>query len=201
MKKYAALLVLSFLAVSRPALAVESQNVWDMAKSDKYDTKLGGMFGRGLLNISTSFVDILVHTVEGTQNGPAFVGTMSGLGSGLGCTALRLTSGALDVLTFWVPNFNGFPLSPSYSNCLEGTSMEKQAVQPVAPDWSKQQADFDAERAKLEKAARDAKDAMAAEREAFEKAQKQALDDLAKERARLAAEEKARQDKLQYVKK
>ncbi len=198
MKKYVVCLMFLLLALARPALAVESQNVWDMAKSPKYDTKLGGMFGRGLLNVSTCFVDILVHTVEGTQKGPAFVGTMAGLGSGLGCTALRLTSGALDVLTFWVPNFNGFELSPSYSNCMEGTSMDSKPAQ--APDWSKQQAAADAERAKLEKAAKDAKEAMAAERAAFEKAQKQAMDDLAKEKARLAAEQKAQQDKLKFIK-
>lgn len=194
MKKFTASLVILFLAVSRPVLAAESQDVWDMAKSDKYGTKAGGMFGRGLLNILTSPLDIIVQTVEGTQNGTPFIGTMSGLGTGLGCTALRLTSGALDVLTFWAPNYNGFPLSPSYSNCLEGTSMEKTQVQSApAPDWSKQQAD-------VEKAARDAKDAMAAEREAFAKAQKQALDDLAKEKARLAAEEKAKQDKMKFIK-
>ena len=193
MKKFFALFLLALTAIAGSALAVESQNVWDMAKSDKYDTKIGGMFGRGLLNVCTCFVDLLVHTVEGTQKGPAFVGTMSGLGSGLGCSALRVTSGALDVLTFWVPNYNGFPLSPSYSNCLEGTSMDKTPAAQPAPDWSKQQAEID-------KAAKDAKDAMAAEREAFEKAQKQAMDDLAKEKARLAEEEKAKQEKMKFIK-
>ncbi len=199
MKKYAAWFVILFLAVSRPVLAAESQDIWAMAKSDQYGTKAGGMFGRGLVNIVTSPLDIIVQTVEGTQKGAPFIGTMSGLGTGLGCTALRLVSGALDVLTFWAPNYNGFPLSTSYSSCLEGTSMAKAPEKPAA-DWSKEQAAVDAERAKLEKAAHDAKEAMTAERAAFDKAQKQALDDLAKEKARLAEEEKAKAEKMKYIK-
>ncbi|MBN1688972.1 MAG: hypothetical protein JW893_07715 [Candidatus Omnitrophica bacterium] len=99
-------------------------DVWEMAESDQYGTKLGGMLGRGGINIATCFVDVIVHTVEGTQEGPAFVGTLGGLGSGIACTALRVTSGALDVVTSWVPGFNGFPVSKSYSDCLDfgGTS-------------------------------------------------------------------------------
>jgi len=192
MKKKFSLILAAALLLSLPGSVRASDDVWTSAKSEKYGTKAGAMLGRGVLNVGTSFVDILVHTVEGTQNGPAFIGTMSGLGSGLGCTALRLTSGALDVLTFWVPNYNGFPLSPSYSNCLEGTSMEAKPAQ-AGPD-------YDAERAKLEAASRDAQNAIAAEREAFEKAKKQAMDDLEKEKARLAAEQKKNAEKLKYIK-
>ncbi|MBI3312887.1 MAG: hypothetical protein HYZ83_01440 [Candidatus Omnitrophica bacterium] len=99
--------------------AYAGDDVWTMAKSEKYGTKFQGMLGRGLLNVATCFVDLIQHTVEGTQEGPPLVGTLTGLGSGIGCTALRVTSGALDVLTSWVPGFNGFPVAKSYSNCLE----------------------------------------------------------------------------------
>lgn len=113
------LLFLSF--ISTPLLFAEEavDTVWQSANSPVYGTKFGGMLGRGLLNIATCFVDVIVHVVEGSKQGPPVVGTLTGLGSGIGCTALRVTSGALDVLTFWVPDFNGFPVSRSYKNCLE----------------------------------------------------------------------------------
>ncbi len=186
--KKASLILMAAVLIGLPHNA-QANDAWSMAKSEDYGTKAGGMFGRGLVNVGTCFVDLLVHTVEGTQNGPAFIGTMSGLGSGLGCSALRVTSGALDVLTFWVPNYNGFPLSTSYSNCLEGTSLAPQpVVQPAqseqpSVDWKQQQ------------------DSLNAEREAFEKSRQKALDDLEKEKAKLAAEQKkTAQNKLKYIK-
>ena len=100
--------------------AYAGDSVWEMANSPEYGKKVGGMLGRGVINVATCFMDLIVQTVEGTQDGPPFVGTMTGLGGGLGCSALRVTSGALDVLTFWVPDFNGIPVGRSYSNCLEG---------------------------------------------------------------------------------
>jgi len=117
MKKAGWFMILVSLFVLAPA--AHAASVWEMAKSDHYGRKLGGMLGRGLINIATCFVDVIVHTVEGTKEGPPFVGTMTGLGSGIGCTALRVTSGALDIVTSWVPGFNGFPVSRSYYNCLE----------------------------------------------------------------------------------
>lgn len=33
---------------------------------------------------------------------------------------LRALSGGVDLATFWVPGFNGFPVSDSYDNCLAG---------------------------------------------------------------------------------
>ena len=118
MKKITLLLmVLMGLLLTQNAFA--NENVWEMANSPQYGKKVGGMLGRGLVNVATCFVDLIVQTVEGTQDGPPFVGTMTGLGGGLGCSALRVTSGALDVLTFWVPDFNGIPVGRSYSNCLE----------------------------------------------------------------------------------
>lgn len=123
------------LAFAPSGLAQES--IWEMANSDHYGKKVGGMLGRGLLNLATCFVDVIVHTVEGTQEGPPFVGTMTGLGSGIGCTALRATSGALDIITFWVPGFNGFAVSRSYSNCLEfeGKTTRSYETPPATPSY------------------------------------------------------------------
>ena len=128
MKKITLLLmVLMGLLLTQNAFA--NENVWEMANSPQYGKKVGGMLGRGLVNVATCFVDLIVQTVEGTQDGPPFVGTMTGLGGGLGCTALRVTSGALDVLTFWVPGFNGIPVSKSYENCL---AMEEETTPTAA---------------------------------------------------------------------
>lgn len=108
--------VLSFLF--SPVSFAASKSIWELAQSEGYGEKSGGMLGRGLLNASTCFVDILVQTVDGTKQGPPLLGTLTGLGGGIGCTALRATSGVLDISTFWVPGFNGFPVSKSYNNCL-----------------------------------------------------------------------------------
>lgn len=117
MKKVMLFAILAALLLAPCAFAEDS--VWESAKSDQYGKKAGGMLGRGLVNAATCFVDLIVQTVHGTQDGPPFVGTLTGLGAGLGCTALRATSGVLDIVTFWVPGFNGMPVSRSYSNCLE----------------------------------------------------------------------------------
>lgn len=119
MKKLVLLMMLiAGLTVSRTAFAAEG-DIWDMAQSQQYGKKAAGMLGRGVVNVATCFVDIIVQTVHGTQDGPPFVGTLTGLGGGIGCGALRVSSGALDVLSFWVPDFNGIPVSRSYENCLE----------------------------------------------------------------------------------
>lgn len=136
MRKVTMLLVLMGLLLTQKAYAGDS--VWEMANSPEYGKKVGGMLGRGVINVATCFMDLIVQTVEGTQDGPPFVGTMTGLGGGLGCSALRVTSGALDVLTFWVPDFNGIPVGRSYSNCLEGiedapASYEAPGVAAQAP--------------------------------------------------------------------
>lgn len=142
MKKLALFLLFFSLILTPKLFAQEDaarENVWQAANSEIYGTKAGGMIGRGLLNIVTCFVDVLVHTVEGTKEGPPLVGTLTGLGSGIGCTALRVTSGAVDVLTFWVPGFNGFPISRSYSNCLEfeadetGTASQETGAAAAGP--------------------------------------------------------------------
>jgi putative exosortase-associated protein (TIGR04073 family) len=106
---------------SQPAWAARLR-VHEMAESQQYGRKAGGMLGRGLLNVVTSPVDVLVNTVNETKAGPPFVGTLTGLGRGVGCGVLRLGSGAVDVVTFWVPGFNGFPVSDSYENCFSGSA-------------------------------------------------------------------------------
>lgn len=136
MKKFFSL-VLVFCMLAGPL--AHASDVWTMAESDQYGRKAGGMLGRGFVNIATSFVDVIVQTVEGTKNGPPFFGTLTGLGTGIGCTALRLLSGALDVTTFWVPGFNGFVVCKSYKNCINcepvaaPVAQEPAAYSPPAP--------------------------------------------------------------------
>jgi len=78
-------------------------------------------------------VDIVVQTVNRTKTDAPFIGTLTGMAGGLGCTALRAGSGIVDVALFWVPGFNGFPVSRSYDNCLEESSEVAKPVQePVA---------------------------------------------------------------------
>jgi putative exosortase-associated protein (TIGR04073 family) len=72
----------------------------------------------GVLNVGTCFVDVVVNTVNGTKAGPPLVGTLTGAAKGLGCGVLRAASGVVDVATFWVPGFNGIPVSDSYEDCL-----------------------------------------------------------------------------------
>lgn len=108
-----------------------AKDVWELAKSDLYKEKAGGMLGRGLLNAATSPVDIVVQTVDKTKSGPPLIGTLTGMASGLGCTALRASSGIVDAALFWVPGFNGFPVNRSYNNCLEEESSI--TVEPTQP--------------------------------------------------------------------
>ena len=101
----------------QPAWAART-SVHEAAESQEYGRKFGGMLGRGALNVVTSFVDIIVNVVNDTKAGPPLVGTLTGVAKGAGCGVLRLGSGAVDLVTFWVPGFNGFPVSDSYENCV-----------------------------------------------------------------------------------
>ena len=123
-KVLVALVICAFLLVP----VSFAKDVWENAQSDLYKEKVGGMLGRGLLNVATSPVDIFVQTVNRSKEGPALIGTMTGMAGGLGCTALRASSGIVDVALFWVPGFNGFPVAKSYDNCLEESS---EVVEPV----------------------------------------------------------------------
>jgi hypothetical protein len=96
--------------------------VHDAAESTEYKVKAGGMLGRGVLNALTCFVDPIVAVVDETRNGPPLVGTLVGVGKGLGCGTLRLLSGGVDIVTFWVPGFNGIPIGTEYGDCFTGAS-------------------------------------------------------------------------------
>ena len=110
-------LVVVMMVSAQPAWAVRTQ-VHEAAESQQYGRKFGGMIGRGALNIVTSFVDVIVNIVNDTKAGPPLVGTLTGVAKGVGCGVLRLGSGAVDIVTFWVPGFNGFPVSDSYEHCF-----------------------------------------------------------------------------------
>ncbi len=136
MRRVMGMAALSVLLVSQPAWAARTQ-IHEAAESPEYGRKFGGMIGRGALNAVTCFVDVLVNVVNETKAGPPLVGTLTGLAKGTGCGVLRLGSGAVDLVTFWVPGFNGFPVSDSYENCLvvAGPSASMSAP-PVSPSQS-----------------------------------------------------------------
>ncbi len=130
MKKIALVALVGLTLCAQEAWAMRTP-VHEAAESPQYGRKFGGMIGRGLLNVSTCFVDLLVNVVNETRNGPALVGTLVGVGKGAGCTVLRAGSGVVDVATFWVPGFNGFPVSDSYDNCLAFAPAQPAAVAPA----------------------------------------------------------------------
>ncbi len=131
MKKAKVLLALVICAFLLVPMSF-AKDTWEMAQSDIYKEKAGGMLGRGFVNAATSPVDIFVQTVNRTKEGPPLIGTMTGMAGGLACTALRAGSGIMDVALFWVPGFNGFPVARSYDNCLEESS-EVAVETPVVP--------------------------------------------------------------------
>lgn len=131
MKKAKVLLALVICAFLLVPMSF-AKDVWELAQSDSYKEKTGGMLGRGLVNAATSPVDIFVQTVNKTKTETPFIGTLTGMAGGLGCTALRASSGIVDVALFWVPGFNGFPVSRSYDNCLEESAEAPAVQQPVA---------------------------------------------------------------------
>lgn len=128
--------------VAAGLLVIGSQPAWaartkahEAAESMQYGQKFGGMIGRGALNVITSPVDIIVNLVNETKAGPPLVGTLVGVGKGLGCGVLRLGSGAVDLVTFWVPGFNGFPVSDSYDNCI-ATGTSSASLESMPPGYS-----------------------------------------------------------------
>ena len=111
-------MVAIIMVLGMPPVWAARTPVHDAAESQDYGRKFGGMIGRGALNVATSFMDVLVNLVDDTKAGPPLVGTLTGIAKGTGCGVLRLASGAVDLVTFWVPGFNGFPVSDSYDNCV-----------------------------------------------------------------------------------
>ncbi len=132
MRRIAGIAVCLIVMGSQPAWAARLQ-VHEMAESDQYGRKVGGMIARGALNAVTCFVDPVVNIVNETKAGPPVIGTLTGVAKGVGCGILRLGSGALDLVTFWVPGFNGFPVSDSYENCLAGTGSRTASVEVLPP--------------------------------------------------------------------
>ncbi|HBH97795.1 MAG TPA: hypothetical protein DDX89_08470, partial [Candidatus Omnitrophica bacterium] len=112
MRKLVAVTFVAFVMAIPNAWAMRT-TVHEAAESSQYGRKMGGMIGRGVINVVTSFVDLLVNVVNETRNGPPVVGTLVGVGKGAGCLGLRVLSGGVDLTTFWVPGFNGFPVSDS----------------------------------------------------------------------------------------
>ena len=123
------IMVGALLVLQPPVWAARTQ-VHEAAESMQYGRKFGGMIGRGLLNAVTCFVDVIVNVVNETKSGPPFVGTLTGVAKGAGCGVLRLGSGAVDLVTFWVPGFNGFPVSDSYENCLAASMAAAEVFPP-----------------------------------------------------------------------
>lgn len=114
------------------SLSAQAKNLWDMAESNKYGEKAGGMFVRGILNAASCFVDMPVGAVKGAKSGSNQVmGAVGGFASGAMCTVLRAASGVLDVATFWIPAYNGMAPCRQYGDCLACYNKEK-AVEPVA---------------------------------------------------------------------
>ena len=109
------------MVATQPAWATRTR-AHEMAESQQYGQKAGGMLGRGVINAVTCFVDPLVNIVNETKAGPPLIGTLTGVAKGVGCGVLRLGSGAVDIVTFWVPGFNGFPVSESYDNCMASST-------------------------------------------------------------------------------
>ena len=131
MRRLAWLIVMMIVAAGAPPAWAARTQVHDAAESMQYGRKFGGMIGRGALNVVTSPVDVIVNVVNETKAGPPLIGTLTGVAKGVGCGVLRLGSGAVDLVTFWVPGFNGFPVSDSYENCVATSSPS--ASKPETP--------------------------------------------------------------------
>ncbi len=134
MKRVAWIVAVLLFVGAQPAWAAHTK-IHEAAESQRYGQKLWGMIGRGALNVLTSPVDVIVNTVNETKIGPPFVGTLTGFGKGVGCGILRLGSGAVDIVTFWVPGFNGIPVSDSYDNCL-ATGSSSASYEPAPAGYS-----------------------------------------------------------------
>ena len=130
MRRLAWLVVAMVLVAGAPPAWASRTKAHEAAESQEYGRKFGGMIGRGALNVVTSPVDVIVNVVNETKAGPPLIGTLTGVAKGVGCGVLRLGSGAVDLVTFWVPGFNGFPVADSYENCLTTASMASEGAVP-----------------------------------------------------------------------
>ncbi len=80
------------------------------ATSDNYLEKAPAMLFRGLHNVAFGWVEIISQPVRHSKNAPLGVGTATGLIMGPVMAITRTGSGLVDVLTFWIPGFHGWPL-------------------------------------------------------------------------------------------
>jgi putative exosortase-associated protein (TIGR04073 family) len=115
------------------SFTLHAADVWEMANSDDYGDRAGGMLGRGLINVVTSPVDIPAQVARGAREGdPAVLGAVGGIASGAACTILRAASGIVDVAFFLVPEFHGVPVSRNYANCLDFSQAGSQVAAAVS---------------------------------------------------------------------
>jgi len=126
MRKHLVVGFVVFAMCTPPAWAARTR-VHEAAESSEYGRKFGGMIGRGALNVVTCFVDLLVNVVNETKAGPPVVGTMVGLGRGTSCAGLRLLSGGVDLVTFWVP---------SLKTCAESSTISNRPRRPISSESS-----------------------------------------------------------------
>ena len=81
------------------------------ATSDNYGVKAPAMLLRGLHNVAFGWTEIIAQPIRHSQNAPLGVGTVTGLIMGPVMAITRTGSGVVDVLTFWIPGFHGWPMS------------------------------------------------------------------------------------------
>ena len=80
------------------------------ATSEHYLVKAPSMLVRGLHNVAFGWVEILAQPIRHSKNAPLVLGTATGLIMGPVIAITRMGSGLVDVLTFWVPGFHGWPM-------------------------------------------------------------------------------------------
>lgn len=106
--KVTLLLILGMLLVMcAPAFADPLADLNEAADSDQYGKKAPAMFVRGGGDVLISPAEVITTTYQDTIHKPPVVGTVMGLGKGTAYTIDRAGRGTLDMLTFWVPNYNG----------------------------------------------------------------------------------------------
>ena len=80
------------------------------ATADNYLKKATGMLLRGTSNAGLGAVDVLTYPINSSIDAPLGIGTAQGLLLGPIVAAMRVSSGALDVATFWIPFWHGIPM-------------------------------------------------------------------------------------------
>ena len=57
----------------------------------------------GLIYMGIAPIHLIEDPLQGTIDGPPLIGSIGGIGQGLMCGSVMALSGAVNVLTFWVP--------------------------------------------------------------------------------------------------